>query len=681
MQYPASPQGDVVETLHGVTVPDPYRWLEDANAEATKAWVTAQNEVTHAYLDAIPERARIEAELTRLWRYERFGGVERAGRHIFYSRNDGLQNQSVLYVTDDLAKPGRVLLDPNLFTEDGTAALSGASFTHDGRLLAYSVSVGGSDWQEWRVRDVETGEDLPDVIRWSKFSGASWTQDGAGFFYSAYDAPDEGEALQEANYHQKLYYHRLGADQQDDALVYARPDQPEWGFGGEATEDGRHLVVTVWQGTQRENRIYLKDLRAEGAAVEPLLDANDASYDFLGNDGDRLLFRTDKDAPTGRVVAVDAKDASRWETVVPAGEAAIGSAVLAGKTLFVTRLEDATSAVEQFDLRGNPVRKVALPGLGTARVSGAQGEAEDLFYTYTSYTSPPTVYRLDLATGESSPFREVSVAFDAAQFETERAFYTSRDGTRIPMFVTHRKGLKRDGTNPTLLYAYGGFNIAVTPGYNSQMAEWLSLGGVFAVACIRGGGEYGKAWHDGGRLQNKQNCYDDFVAAGEYLVAEGITSPAKLACKGGSNGGLLVGAVVNQRPDLWGAALPAVGVMDLLRFHKFTIGWGWVSDYGSPEVAEDFPNLYRISPLHNLKPGAHYPAVLVTTGDHDDRVVPAHSYKYTAAIQAAQAGPNPVLIRVETDAGHGAGKPTAKQIAEAADELAFLVRSLEVTVP
>ena len=678
MTYPPTAKGDVVETLHGVAVPDPYRPLEDANSPETKAWVEAQNALSGSYLKAIPERERIAEGLTKLWNFERFSGVERAGEKVFYYRNDGLQNQAALYVTDDPAKDGRVLLDPNLLSDDGTVALGGTSITRDGRLLAYALSVGGSDWHTWRVRDVATREDLPDVIAWSKFSGASWDHDGAGFYYSAYDAPKPGEALQEANYDQKLYYHRLGTPQGDDLLVYARPDRPEWGFGGEVTEDGRFLVVTVWHGTQRENRVFLRDLRAEGAEVEPLLDEADASYAFLGNDGDRLLFRTDKDAPTGRIVAV--RKGGEMETVVPAEGQAIQSAAMAGGSLFVTRLEDATSAVAQYDLQGTPIRKVELPGLGTARVGGAYADEKDLFYTYTSYTSPPTVYRLDVETGASKPFRTPEVAFDAAAYETRRLFYASKDGTRIPLFVTCRKGLTLDGENPTLLYAYGGFNISMTPGYSSSVAEWLAMGGVFAVACIRGGGEYGKAWHDGGRLRNKQNCYDDFIAAGEYLIAEGYTSTPKLACQGGSNGGLLVGAVVNQRPDLWAAALPEVGVMDLFRFHKFTIGWGWVSDFGSPDSAEDFPYILKISPLHNVRPGTRYPAVLAITGDHDDRVVPAHSYKYVAAMQAAQAGPAPILIRIETAAGHGAGKPTAKLIDEVADKLAFLAKNLGMKI-
>ena len=678
MNYPPTKKGDVVETLHEIPVPDPYRWLEDANSSETKAWVEAQNAVSGAYLKAIPERAKIVEELTEIWSYERYAGVERAGGKVFYYRNDGLQNQSVLYVTESLEAEGRVLLDPNTLSEDGTVALSSTSITRSGKLLAYAVSKGGSDWQEWHVRDVETGRDLPDVIEWSKFSGASWDHEGDGFYYSAYDAPEEGAALQEANYDHRLYYHRLGTAQKEDALVYARPDEREWGFGGEVTEDGRYLVVTVWHGTQRENRVFVKDLREKDASVEPLLDQADASYDFLGNDGDRLLFKTDKDAPTGRIVAV--RIGGEMETVVPAETQAVQSATMAGGSFFVTRLEDATSAVTQYDLGGTPIRKVGLPGLGTARVGGAYANARDLFYTYTSYTSPPTVYRLDLKTGASTPFRTPTVAFDASKYETRRLFYTSKDGTRIPLFVTCRKGLKLDGTNPTLLYAYGGFNISLTPGFSPVIAEWLERGGVYAVANIRGGGEYGKAWHDGGRLKNKQNCYDDFIAAGEYLIAEGYTAKSKLACQGGSNGGLLIGAVVNQRPDLWAAALPEVGVMDLFRFHKFTIGWGWTSDFGSPDSAEDFPYIRAISPLHNVKPGMRYPAVLAITGDHDDRVVPAHSYKYIAAMQAAQAGPAPILIRVETSAGHGAGKPTAKQIDEVADKLAFLAKNLGMTL-
>ena len=679
MQYPTSPKGDVVETLHGVEVADPYRWLEEADAPATQAWIAEQNAVAHACLDALPERAAFVGSLTRLWSYERFSGVRREGGRLFWFRNDGLQNQSVLYAADRPEDEGRVLLDPNLLSTDGTVALSGLGFSPDGGKLAYAVSVGGSDWMEWRVRDVATGEDLPDRVEWSKFSGASWAHDGSGFYYSAFDAPAEGQALQEANYDQRLMFHRLGAAQADDETVYARPDEPEWGFHGEATEDGRYLVVTATHGTRRERRVFLKDLE-KGGEVRPLLPDGDAYYGFVGNDGPRLLFRTDRDAPTGRVIAVHA-DTGEAETVVPAEARSLESVSIAGGFLFTVHLEDATSAVRQFDLRGNPVRDVVLPGVGTASVGDAHHDAGELFYAYTSFDTPGTVLRLDLATGESTPFRTPRVDFDASIYETTRLFSTSPDGTRVPVFVVHRKGIALDGSHPTLLYGYGGFNVSLTPGFSPRVAAWLESGGVYALACIRGGGEYGKAWHDGGRLANKQNCYDDFIAAAERLIAEGYTSKARLACQGGSNGGLLVGAVVNQRPDLWAAALPAVGVMDLLRFHLFTIGWAWVSDFGSPDSADDFPNLLRLSPLHNLKPGTHYPAVLVTTGERDDRVVPAHSYKYAAALQAAQGGEAPCLIRIATAVGHGAGKPVAKMIEEAADELAFLAHHLRSTSP
>ncbi len=674
--YPESPRGDVVDTLHGVAVPDPYRWLEDADSAETRSWVAAQNAMTHAYLNAIPESAGIVERLRRLWDYGRVSGVRRAGERYLYFYNNGLQNQAVLYVTDDLASEGRVLLDPNALSTDGTVALGGTSVTRDGRLLAYSVSRGGSDWQEWAVRDVATGEDLPDTVRWSKFSGASWAADGSGFYYAAYDPPAEGQALQEKNLDQRLLFHRLGTAQAEDEIVYARPDHPEWGFWGSATEDGRYLVVTVRTGTNREKRIFVKDL--PDGEVRDLLPENDAGYDFVGNDGSRLFFLTDKDAPTGRVIAVDAHDPrpETWETIVSAGAAAIEDVSLAGESMFVTRLVDATSEVEQLDLYGRFVRTIRLPGLGTAGIGGAKRKASELFFAFSSTTSPATIYRLDLATGEATPFRPPTVAFDAEAYETQRLFYTSKDGTRVPLFVTARTGLALDGNNPTLLYAYGGFNVSITPSFSPRVAAWLEMGGVYAVACIRGGGEYGKAWHDGGRLANKQNCYDDFIAAAEYLIAEGYTSKAKLACQGGSNGGLLVGAVVNQRPDLWGAALPKVGVMDLVRFPLFTIGWAWTSDFGSPDDPDDLANILRLSPLHNVVPGTVYPPVLATTGDHDDRVVPAHSYKYVAALQAAQGGPAPILIRVETAAGHGAGKPTAKLIDEAADEWAFLVKSL-----
>ncbi len=672
---------DFSETLHGVVVPDPYRWLEDANSPDTRAWIEAENKATFAYLDSLPGRDAIKARLTKLIDYERFGRPEKAGSHYFFTRNDGLQNQDVLYVSDSLQDPGRVLLDPNGLSPDGTVALRGVSISDDGSLLAYSISKAGSDWQEWQVRDVATGRDRDDKIEWSKFSGASWSHDRKGFYYSRYAPSAAGEALQQANYFQKVYYHRLGTPQADDKLIYERPDQKDWLFSADATEDGRYLVITVSQGTERETRIFVKDLKHPEATIE-LLPKGDAQYSYLANDGPEFYFRTDNGAPNGKVVAVSLAHPApeSWRTVVPEKPQALDGASVVGSKLFCSYLKDAASQVEEYDLKGRLIREVRLPALGTADGFGGRRKDHETFYSIVTYTSPSTIYHYDVDTGDSKVFKQPKTVFDADRYVTERVFYKSKDGTKVPLFITHSKDLVKNGQNPTLLYGYGGFNVSMTPFYSSRMAAWLDMGGVVAVACIRGGGEYGKAWHDAGRLKNKQNVFDDFIAAGEYLVSEGYTSPAKLACNGGSNGGLLVGAVVNQRPDLWGAAIPEVGVMDMLRFNKFTIGWAWVSDFGDPANADDFNVLMKYSPYQNIKPGEKYPAVLVMTGDHDDRVVPAHSFKYTAALQAAQGADKPILIRIETSAGHGAGKPTAKIIDEAADELAFLAANLGMTV-
>jgi prolyl oligopeptidase len=675
--YPESPRGDAVETLHGVSVADPYRWLEDPNSQATKNWVEAQNKLTFAYLEAIPERKAIQEKLTKLINFERFGAPGKVGRYYFYTRNTGLQNQSVLYVTTNLKEEGRILLDPNTLSQDGTVALSGTSVSHDGKHLAYSISGGGSDWQEWRVRNVATGKDLPDVIKWSKFSGASWSKDGKGFYYSAYDAPKVGEKLSGVNQFQKVYYHRLGTDQKDDTLVYERKDQPEWGFAAEATEDGRYLLLSVWKGTNRESQVFVKDLRDKSLVVREVLTGFDAQYSSIGNDGSVFYFLTDKDAPNRRVVAIDISkpEAKHWRTIVPEGKEPIEMATLMGDTLFINSLKDASTRIARYGLDGKQRGEVELPGIGSAGGFGGLRSNRVTFYNFTSFTAPTTIYRYDVRSGRSTVWKQPKVAADLGRYETKQVFYTSKDGTRVPMFIVARKDVKLDGSNPTLLYGYGGFGASMTPFYSSRMLTWLEMGGVLAVACLRGGGEYGNAWHDAGRLKNKQNVFDDFIAAAEYLIAEQYTSSSKLAINGGSNGGLLVGAVLNQRPELFGAAVPEVGVMDMLRFHKFTIGWAWVSDYGSPDKEEEFKVLLAYSPLHNVRKVA-YPPTLIITGDHDDRVVPAHSYKYTAAMQAAQAGPSPILIRIETSAGHGAGKPTSKVIEETADTWAFLAKSL-----
>ena len=680
LAYPESKKVDHVEELHGVKVADPYRWLEDANAPETKAWVEAQNKLTFSYLSEIPAREPIRRRLTKLWNYERFGlPYKEAGRY-FFTRNSGLQNQSVLYVANSLDAEPRVLLDPNRLSKDGTVALTGYDFTPDAKLMAYGVSVAGSDWQEIRVRNVDTGQDLPDVIKWVKFSGPSWTKDGKGFFYSRYDEPKEAARLSGANYFQKLYYHRLGTPQTEDVLIYERPDQKEWGFGGQVTDDGRYLVVNVWKGTERKNRVYYKDLSDKNAQVVKLLDDFDASYSFIDNDGPVFYFRTDLEAPRGRVVAIDTRKPERanWKPVVPQSAETLQGANIVNHMLVASYLKDAYTQVKIYDMTGKHVRNVDFPGIGTAGGFPGKRTDKETFYFFSGFTTPTTVYRYDMASGKSTVFRQPKVDFNPAEYETKQVFYRSKDGTRVPMFITHRKGLKLDGQNPTYLYGYGGFNISQTPGFSVSNLVWMEMGGVYAVANLRGGGEYGEEWHEAGMKLKKLNVFDDFITAAESLISNKYTSPPKLAIAGGSNGGLLVGAAMTQRPDLFGAALPAVGVMDMLRFHKFTIGWGWTSDYGSPDNPEEFRAIYKYSPLHNLKPGASYPATLVTTSDHDDRVVPAHSFKFAAALQAAQAGPAPVLIRIETKAGHGAGKPTSKIIEEVADRFAFLTRVLNM---
>jgi prolyl oligopeptidase len=690
MTYPPTRRDSLVETLHGVQVEDPYRWLEDADSDETKAWVEAQNRLTFGLLEQVPGRQDLKNRLTALWNFERFSVPFQEGQRTFYRRNSGLQNQAVLMVQEGRAAP-RELLDPNTLSQDGTVALGSTAVTHDGRLLAYSISRSGSDWQEWRVRDVDSGNDLADVIQWSKFSGASWTKDGKGFFYSAYDPPMDGQALQQQNYFHKLYYHRLGTPQSEDVLVYHRPDQKEWGFGAVVSEDGRYLILDVWQGTNPENRVFYKDLRdpmqpdisPKGTPIVALMPEPDAEYTFLGNVGSTFYFQTNHNAPRRRIIAVDTADpaAEKWREVVPQRGETLEESHIVGGRLVLGYLKDAHSQIRIHKLDGGFERELPLPGLGTA--DGFSGKMADkyLFFGFVSFTQPASIYRVNLETGSVSAWRKPKFAADLSAYETKQVFCTSRDGTKIPLFITHKKGIKLNGTSPAYLYGYGGFKSSMTPFFSVSAAVWLEMGGVYAVACLRGGGEYGRAWHDAGRLKNKQNVFDDFIAAGEYLIANGYTSSPKLAIGGGSNGGLLVGACITQRPDLFGAALPDVGVHDMLRFHKFTIGWAWTSDYGSPDNPEDFKTLLAYSPYHNVKSGTRYPATMVTTSDHDDRVVPAHSYKFAAALQYAQAGDAPILIRVETKAGHGAGKPTSKLIEEAADRWAFLSRALGFEVP
>ena len=685
LTYPETPRDPVVETLHGIEIADPYRWLEDVESAQVADWITAQNALTFNYLDRLPTRDSIAQRLTELWDYEKFGLPIKRGDRYFFTRNDGLQNQSVLYWAATPADEPRLLLDPNTLSDDGTVALSGYAVSRDGKLLAYGLSSAGSDWQEWRVKEIEeTGIEHTDLVQWVKFSEVSWTKESAGFFYSRYDEPQAAEAFKEANYYHKLYYHRLGTPQSEDRLIYERPDRKEWGFGGKVSDDGQYLIISVWRGTDPENGVFYQDLRGEQTVVE-LLNDFDATYHFIGNDGPHFYFHTDLDAPQYRLIAINIRqpDRANWREIIPPTDDTLEAVNMVGDYYIAHYLHHAHSRVEIFDLNGSRVRTVDLPGLGSVMGFGGRRDDAETFFAFTSFTTPDTIYRYDVVTGESTIFRRPAVKFDPADYVTEQVFYPSRDGTRIPMFISYKKragSLPRDGSTPTYLYGYGGFNISLAPAFSVSILAWMEMGGIFAQPNLRGGGEYGKPWHDAGKILNKQNVFDDFIAAAEWLIAQGYTQTPKLAIGGGSNGGLLVGACLTQRPDLFGGCLAAVGVLDMLRFHKFTIGWAWTSDYGSPDSATDFEALYTYSPYHNLSPGTNYPPTLITTGDHDDRVFPAHSFKFAAALQHAQAGPAPTLIRVETRAGHGAGKPTAKLIAEAADRWAFLSHILGVEI-
>ena len=681
--YPTTRTTNQVDVYHGVAVPDPYRWLEDDNSPETKAWVEAENQVTFAWLAKIPQRDAIKQRLTKLWNYERYGVPFKRGGRYFFSKNDGLQNQSVLYTMTSLNAQPKLLLDPNKLSSDGTVALSGEAISDDGNLMAYGLSASGSDWQEWKVRDVRTGEDLSDDVKWVKFSGASWTKDGRGFFYSRFDEPKAPAQLTKVNEFQKLYYHHLGTPQSADELVYHRPDHNDWGFDGEVTDDGHYLIISISQGTDTRNRVYYRDLTQPDANVVELLDNFDAQYSFIDNDGPVFWFRTDLDAPRGRVIAIDITKPERtnWREIIPQAADKLEGVSALNNSFVCIYLQDAHSRVKICSLDGQSLRDIELPDIGSVGGFGGKRSDTETFYSFTGYTVPGTIYHYDLATGASSVFRATRVDFNPADYETKQIFYTSKDGTRVPMFITHRKGIKLDGTNPTLLYGYGGFDISLTPGFSVASLVWMEMGGVYAVANLRGGGEYGEDWHQAGMKLHKQTVFDDFIAAAEWLVANHYTQPKKLAIMGGSNGGLLIGACETQRPELFGACLPAVGVMDMLRFNKFTIGWAWMSDYGSPENPDEFRALYAYSPLHHIRPGTEYPPTFVTTADHDDRVVPAHSFKFAAAMQSAQAGRAPVLIRIDTKAGHGGGKPTAKLIDEVTDRWAFLVEELDMNLP
>lgn len=676
LKYPDTPKGDVVETQFGEAIADPYRWLEnDVRVDPkVRDWVTAENKVTDAYLATLPGRDAFAKRMRELYNYERMGNPRKAGSRYFYSRNTGLQNQSTLWVRDGLTGQGRMLLDPNSWAKDGATALAEWAASDDGRYLAYAVQDGGTDWRTIKVIDVATGKEMPDRVEWAKFTAISWRPDGSGFFYARFAAPEQGAKFQSLNVNHQVYFHRIGTAQAEDVLVYATPDRPKLNHAAQVTDDGKWLVISSTEGTDPKIEVTVAPLTTSGVGKTRTLVAGlTDSWDLAGNVGNDFWFVTDKGAPKGRIVKINvaAKAAKPQQIIAQTADTLVGASLI-GSRLVVAYLGDAKSEAELYELNGKKVGVVPLPGIGTAAGFGGKTGDSESFFTFNGFTQPATVYRYDSATNTIRPFFQPKLAFDPAQYETDQVFYPSKDGTKIPMFVVRKKGL--EGPQSTLLYGYGGFNVSLTPGFSPTRLAWLEAGGVVAIANLRGGGEYGKAWHEAGKRALKQNVFDDFIAAGEYLVAQGITSPQKLAIQGGSNGGLLVGAVVNQRPDLFAAALPAVGVMDMLRFDRFTAGRYWTDDYGDPSVEADWRILRSYSPLHNIASGKDYPAILVTTADTDDRVVPGHSFKYAAALQAANAGGKPHLIRIETRAGHGSGKPTDKIIEEAADQWAFIAK-------
>ncbi len=676
LTYPPATLGDQVDDYHGTNVADPYRWLEDTDAPETRAWIAAQQRLTASWLAACDSREAVRERLTELWDHPRRGAPWRRGDRWFQLRNTGLQAQEVLWTMTSPDDVGRVLLDPNTWSDDGTVALTGLSISRDGRWMAYARSDRGSDWMTWRVRNLDEDADRPDDIMWSKFSTAAWAPDCSGFYYAAYDPPAEGRAYSDTNTDQRLCFHRVGEPQDDDVVVYARPDQPEWGYRPWVSDDGRWLVVTIWHGTDPRTRVYVANLDA-GGDVEPLLDDFDAEYECIGTVGATLYVLTDRDAPNRRVIAIDvaAQSLDDWRDVVPAADDAIDDAALVGGRIVTVRLHDASHRIALHDLDGTSHADVDLGDLGSvARLTGAPDDPV-AHIGWTTFTQPTRVLSVDVASGAVAEVFRPDLPRSPVDLVTTQTFVASSDGTPVPMFLIHRAD-RTPAPSATILYGYGGFGISLTPVFSVLRTVWVERGGVLAVANLRGGGEYGTGWHDAGRLDNKQQVFDDAIACAQWLIDEGWTTADRLAIQGGSNGGLLVGACITQRPDLFGAAVAHVGVFDMLRFHRFTIGWAWRSDYGDPDDPEQFATLYAYSPLHRITPGTAYPATLIVTSDHDDRVVPGHSFKFAAALQAAQAGPAPILLRVDTSAGHGAGKPTTKLIDESADVLAFCEHTL-----
>jgi prolyl oligopeptidase len=676
LQYPQARRSDHVDTYFGDKVADPYRWLEDVDSPETRQWIEAENKLTFGYLDSIPQRDAIHKRLTDLYNYERYSSPMEVHGRIFYSHNTGLQNQSVIYVQDGLNGTPRVFLDPNTLTADGTAAIDGFSPNHDGSLVAYATAQAGSDWAIWKIRDVATGKDLRDALSWTKQTNIAWMPDGKSFYYVRFPEPKAGVDLTQANTNGKVFLHHLGDDPSKDALVYERPDHPSWWLAADVSEDGRYLLLYISESGDN-TAVFYQDLQKPGAKPVAIADRFDARFEFLGNLGSRLYFFTTDKAPRGRVIAVDVqRPTGPWRTIVPEQKDTLEAALLSSGKIVCSYLTDAHSGTNIYALDGTLVQSLMLPGLGHAQWTHSSQNDKDLFLTYSEFTKPPSILRFNLDKLQLSSFKSAKLSFDPKQFEVTQQFYKSKDGTKIPMFIIANKGMQQNGQNPTILYGYGGFNISMTPAFYTRIIAWLQMGGVYAIANLRGGSEYGEAWHEAGTKLKKQNVFDDFIAGAEYLIAQKYTSTPKLAIQGRSNGGLLVGAVLNQRPELFGAALPGVGVMDMLRFQKFTVGQSWVADYGSSDNPQEYKALRKYSPLHNIKEGGKYPPTFIVTADHDDRVVPGHSFKYAAALQHAQGGNAPILIRIETKAGHGGGKPVAKIIAETGDEYTFLFKAL-----